>query len=101
MVASSLAPAEHPSLAPTYKPGDSGSSAASHSGPSILNTHQSSTPSRYLQDEYGRAVLLHGVNVSGLNKLPKEPCGFTHLSEGFFEHETVDFVGRPWPLEEA
>lgn len=97
----SSAALEHPSLSPSYAVGSCKSTATAHTASSIINLHPTSTPSRYLQDPYGRTLLLHGANVSGLNKLPVEPCGFTHLAEGFFEHETVDFVGRPWPLEEA
>jgi hypothetical protein len=40
--------------------------------------------------------------VSGLNKLPTGPTvGFTHNPDGFFDHENVTFVGRPFPLDEA
>lgn len=95
---STAAPEEHPSLSPSYAIGSSQSTASSHKSSGIINLHPAS---RYFQDQYGRSLLLHGANVSGLSKLPVEPCGFTHLAEGFFEHETVDFVGRPWPLEET
>lgn len=95
---SSTAPEEHPSFSPSYAIGSSQSTASSHKSSDIINLHPAN---RYFQDQYGRSLLLHGANVSGLSKLPVEPCGFTHLAEGFFEHETVDFVGRPWPLEET
>ena len=52
-------------------------------------------------DEYGRTLLLRGVNVSGSAKLPAVPNGATWRSEGFFDHRNVSFVGRPFPLEEA
>ncbi|KAK4056119.1 hypothetical protein OIO90_002850 [Microbotryomycetes sp. JL221] len=88
--------AVHPSLSsPNYTAGSSNSCATTHS--TIINT----TGSRYLQDEFGRSILLHGVSLSGLNKLPTKPNGFTHLDTGFFDHEHVSFVGRPFPLNEA
>lgn len=89
---------DHPSLSGSYSLGGSGSAASAHSGPSIVNLQPNS---RYLHDEHGRALLLHGCSVSGVSKLPARPNGFTHLREGFFEHRTVDFIGRPFPLDEA
>ncbi|KAK9783617.1 putative Glycoside hydrolase superfamily [Seiridium cardinale] len=52
-------------------------------------------------DGFGRTLMLRGWNVSGASKLPTEPNGLSHLTEGFYEHRTVTFVGRPFPLEEA
>ncbi|ORY70465.1 glycoside hydrolase superfamily [Pseudomassariella vexata] len=55
----------------------------------------------HFTDGYGRTLSLRGLNVSGSSKLPTEPNGLSHLTEGFFEHRTVTFVGRPFPIEEA
>ncbi|KAF6787635.1 glycoside hydrolase family 5 protein [Colletotrichum sojae] len=52
-------------------------------------------------DGYGRALSLHGLNIPGASKLPTSPNGLSYLTEGFFEHWTVTFVGRPFPLEDA
>lgn len=52
-------------------------------------------------DGHGRTLMLRGWNVSGASKLPTEPNGLSHLTDGFYEHRTVTFVGRPFPLEEA
>lgn len=52
-------------------------------------------------DAFGRNVMLRGWNVSGASKLPTKPNGLSHLTEDFYEHRTVTFVGRPFPLEDA
>jgi hypothetical protein len=54
----------------------------------------------YFKDEFNRTLLLRGVNLGGSSKVPY-PGGATYISEGFFEHRDVSFVGRPFPLEEA
>lgn len=56
-----------------------------------------------LIDTYGRTLSLRGFNVSGPSKVPTKPNGFTHLWDGgsFYQHRTVDFSGRPFPLSEA
>lgn len=50
-------------------------------------------------DEFGRTLLLRGINLGGGSKLPglAEPSS----SAGFYQHRTVSFVNRPFPLDEA
>ncbi|KAJ0164317.1 putative glycosyl hydrolase, partial [Colletotrichum tanaceti] len=55
----------------------------------------------YFVDGHGRTLTLHGLNISGASKLPTKPNGLSHLTDGFFEHRTVTFVGRPFPLQDA
>eukprot|EP00158_Paraphelidium_tribonemae_P005343 Partr_v1_DN27291_c0_g1_i1_m38474 putative Glycosyl hydrolase len=56
---------------------------------------------RWFKDAQGRVCMLRGVNLSGATKLPAHPLMPSHRRAEFFEHRTVSFVGRPFPLEDA
>lgn len=53
------------------------------------------------KDTLGRQVVLRGINVAGDAKLPSSPDMPSHVAEGFFDGDTVNFHKRPFPPEDA
>ena len=56
---------------------------------------------QYFIDKTQRKVFLRGINLGGSTKVPKFPDGATYHKEGLRNHQTVSFIGRPFPIEEA
>ncbi|CAD7063981.1 unnamed protein product [Tilletia caries] len=55
----------------------------------------------HFTDAYGRAVLLHGVNVSSSSKLPAPASSSEGQDRDQGKNKQITFVGRPFPLSEA
>ncbi|KAI9886572.1 MAG: oxidation resistance protein 1 [Watsoniomyces obsoletus] len=56
---------------------------------------------RTFRDPAGREVTIRGINVAGDAKFPRQPNIPSHVSDGFFEGDSVSFVGRPFSVDEA
>ena len=56
---------------------------------------------RRFRDAAGREVTLRGINVAGDSKYPSKPNLPSHVLDGFFDGDSVSFVGRPFPVDEA
>ncbi|MHA1147689.1 MAG: cellulase family glycosylhydrolase [Promethearchaeota archaeon] len=56
--------------------------------------------SQWFKDEYGRTVMLRGVNLGASGKVPLVPNECTNIPTDFSKHREVSFIGRPFPLED-
>jgi hypothetical protein len=53
------------------------------------------------RDEYGRQVILRGINVAGDAKYPSEPDQPSHIGADFFDGDKVSFHQRPFTKDDA
>ncbi|CAG8569877.1 5602_t:CDS:2 [Acaulospora morrowiae] len=56
---------------------------------------------KWIKDSSDRTILFRGINLSGASKSPASPPIPSHQLEGFFDHRNVNFIGRPFHLNEA
>lgn len=73
----------------------------------LLKTERLSTDEHgnFIEPSTGRTIALHGINLGSCSKLPDNPYQTTYMRPdkcGFYtEADTVSFVNRPFPLDEA
>ena len=53
------------------------------------------------RDPYGREITFRGINFAADSKFPRYPYQPSHISDNFFDGDTVSFVGRPFLEQEA
>jgi len=56
---------------------------------------------RTFRDPENREVILHGINCAADAKFPATPDVPSHVSENFFDGDSVSFVNRPFSLDDA
>ena len=55
-----------------------------------------------LIDQYGRTIMVRGVNLTGSSKMPTKPeLASEQGTREFYDHANITFVGRPFATEDA
>ena len=66
-----------------------------------MSRQQLRVDGRIIRDSRDRQVTLRGINVAGDAKFPTKPNLPSFKSDGFFDGDSVSFIGRPFPVAEA
>ena len=66
-----------------------------------MDTLRLTVEGRSFRDSAGREITLRGINVAGDAKFPRTPDLPSHVSDNFFDGDSVSYVDRPFSAREA
>ncbi|KAI9749222.1 MAG: hypothetical protein M1815_002690 [Lichina confinis] len=66
-----------------------------------MDTLRLTVEGRSFRDSSGREITLRGINVAGDTKFPSTPDLPSHVSDNFFDGDSVSYVDRPFSAKEA